>query len=465
MARHTGRDSIVWTSAHEFTVGGIHYSVAEFGVRRPRPRMGSGESTMLSIYKSREQVEAFVDLVADIPASRVVELGIGAGGSAAVLAQLLRPTKLVAMDIVREPVPSLECFLDTLGLRDRVRPYYAVDQADRDRLATIVDQEFDGESIDLVIDDASHQPEPTRASFEVLFPRVSSDGLFVIEDWSWEHAMADKVAQALSSESPSAPMPGRELLQTFEAAGMRAEMLAPLRSGELMSDVVSDIVVGKADGDATIGDVTIRPFTTEVRRGPTAIATGGPSACLQRGVAPRGLYIGRLDAQVVAHIRTTGIEQLVVVSDEPPGQRTSDLPETIHVHCSPPSSDPVAIARQLGPGCFALVIDGASLEAHRARELASVLLPRVEARGAYMLRGWPGFVAPRTEREGDLPRRRMPMLMLELMLAVAEWNDTIEEIVFGEEWLTVRRGSHRISIDGFDVSNLYRDHFGSLLRS
>ena len=32
-------------------------------------------------------------------------------------------------------------------------------------------------------------------------------------------------------------------------------MLAPLRSGEFLSDLVSEIIVRKADGDGTIGDM------------------------------------------------------------------------------------------------------------------------------------------------------------------------------------------------------------------
>src|SRR5207237_7250205 len=46
--------------------------------------------------------------------------------------------------------------------------------------------EFDG-PLDLVIDDASHQYEPTRSSFETLFPLLRTGGLYIIEDWAWAH--------------------------------------------------------------------------------------------------------------------------------------------------------------------------------------------------------------------------------------------------------------------------------------
>ncbi len=100
-------------------------------------------------------------------------------------AQLVRPSKLVAVDIAPHPVNALEAFLDAHGLRDSVRPYYGVDQADRRRLTAIVEEEFGADPLDFVIDDASHLRRPTRASFDVLFPRLREGGLFVIEDWSW----------------------------------------------------------------------------------------------------------------------------------------------------------------------------------------------------------------------------------------------------------------------------------------
>jgi hypothetical protein len=38
-----------------------------------------------------------------------------------------------------------------------------------------------------VVDDASHRAGPTRASFNVLFPRLRPGGVYIIEDWCWAH--------------------------------------------------------------------------------------------------------------------------------------------------------------------------------------------------------------------------------------------------------------------------------------
>ncbi|HYL98694.1 MAG TPA: glycoside hydrolase family 99-like domain-containing protein, partial [Blastocatellia bacterium] len=50
----------------------------------------------------------------------------------------------------------------------------------------IVKRDLGGE-VDLVIDDGSHLAGPTRAAFEVLFPLLPPGGLYIIEDWAWEH--------------------------------------------------------------------------------------------------------------------------------------------------------------------------------------------------------------------------------------------------------------------------------------
>ena len=54
--------------------------------------------------------------------------------------------------------------------------------------------------LDLVIDDASHLLPETTASFNVLFPRLRAGGLFVIEDWSWQHYRDDAVLEKLLSD-------------------------------------------------------------------------------------------------------------------------------------------------------------------------------------------------------------------------------------------------------------------------
>ena len=58
-------------------------------------------------------------------------------------------------------------------------------------LRQIVEGEL-ADELDLVVDDASHTYEETRASFEFLFPLLSPGGVYVIEDWSWAHPPTTK---------------------------------------------------------------------------------------------------------------------------------------------------------------------------------------------------------------------------------------------------------------------------------
>jgi predicted O-methyltransferase YrrM len=461
-----GEASVAWSPDGGFTLGDTDYTLVELGRPRHRPHRPRDGAGPLAIYKSRDQVEAFVDVVSAFPRSRVVELGIKAGGSMALLAQLLHPAKLVAVDIAPGPVWILERFLDLHDLRDSVRPYYEVDQADRQRLASIVAEEFADEAIDLVIDDASHLPEPTQASFEVLFPRLRTNGLFMIEDWSWEHAIANKLVLALNPESPNARMPTLDLLRAFEGIGVGREMLEPLRCGQFLSDLVSRVIVKKAAGDATIGDVTIRPFNVEIRRGPAREASADESVTgpTTPNAALRALHVGRLDRRSASQLAGLGARQVVVVDDEPPEDHGRDGLETTHVDRDLAVDGSVDLAVELGHAAFDVVVDRSSPNADRARVLLSGLLPQVRPGGIYMLTDWRHLVADQSGHQDHDLRRRMPPLFLELVLAVAEWNGTIDELRFGDGCLTIRRGTQDLTPDRFDVRHLYRDHFGSLLR-
>jgi hypothetical protein len=54
-------------------------------------------------------------------------------------------------------------------------------------LGRLIDDHLAGRPLDLVVDDASHQAGPTRASFNALFPRLRAGGVYIIEDRCWAH--------------------------------------------------------------------------------------------------------------------------------------------------------------------------------------------------------------------------------------------------------------------------------------
>jgi predicted O-methyltransferase YrrM len=188
-----------WSGDDAFTLDGVTYSstVALDGAAH-RAAMATGH---LVIFKNRPLVQLYEDLIERHRPRSILELGICHGGGAALMAQLAEPDKLVALDFVQAPCEPLEEFIDDRGLRGSLVARYGVDQADTDALDEIMATEFDG-PVDLVVDDASHLVEQTRASFNRLFPHVRPGGLYVIEDWSWAHLAGKAVTGAFRDAQP-----------------------------------------------------------------------------------------------------------------------------------------------------------------------------------------------------------------------------------------------------------------------
>lgn len=141
-------------------------------------------------YKTRElvaQYQSFFTTREAFRAHNILELGLWDGGSAAFWFECLRPRMLVGIDLQpREDSEYFRSYVSSRGLNTRLKTYWDTNQSDVPKLRSIVDREFDG-PLDLVIDDASHIYQPTKNSFECLFPLLRSGGLYIIEDWAWEH--------------------------------------------------------------------------------------------------------------------------------------------------------------------------------------------------------------------------------------------------------------------------------------
>jgi hypothetical protein len=141
-------------------------------------------------YKIKPLVDQYAKLFASMPGFRVknmLELGLWDGGSTAFWFELLQPDKYVGLDVAeREDSAYFRAYAASRGIADRIRTSWGTDQADAKKLRSLVTGELSG-SLNFVIDDASHQYEPTKRSFEILFPWVEPGGLYLIEDWAWAH--------------------------------------------------------------------------------------------------------------------------------------------------------------------------------------------------------------------------------------------------------------------------------------
>ncbi len=179
-------------------------------------------------YKIKGLVDQYANYFSsrsDFRPERVMELGIYDGGSTAFWYELFRPQKMVALDIQDQTdTPYFRRYVESRGAGGRIKTYWKTNQADKARLRTIVETEFDA-PLDLVVDDASHLYGQTRASFEALFPLFVPGGLYIIEDWAWGHWP--------EFISPSHPWAGEESLtrlvvELIEAAGTSIQLISSI---------------------------------------------------------------------------------------------------------------------------------------------------------------------------------------------------------------------------------------------
>lgn len=231
-----------------FQIGKTSY----VSTRKQRSRI---EIPGFCIQKPPALIEATIALLERHPNANVVELGISQGGSTALLTQIGRPRRLVALELSAEPVETLQAFIDVNGCREIVRPYYGVDQSDRNRIDEILDLEFGEEPIDLVIDDASHVLDDTKASFEAIFPRIRPGGLFIIEDWNWEHLRAEGLHNQLVN-------PGSPVRAKFDAQ-LRERMRDPNSQERAAFTSWMKERAGNSDAPSS-AHVAARPLTTLV---------------------------------------------------------------------------------------------------------------------------------------------------------------------------------------------------------
>jgi len=158
----------------------------------------------------------------DFQPQLILELGMWDGGSLAFWHEYFQPEKIIGLDLTeREDSVYFQKYITSRHLQQSVRTYWGVNQADVERLNVIVRNEFDT-NLDLVIDDASHLYDATKASFETLFPLLRPGGFYIIEDWAWAHW---KACQSLWSPQQALT---RFVIELIEAAGSSRQLIASL---------------------------------------------------------------------------------------------------------------------------------------------------------------------------------------------------------------------------------------------
>ena len=178
------------------------------------------------IVKQPPHRDAFIEMCLSVRGGRLVELGIAEGGSTVLAALAAEPSAMLAVDIEPEP-------------------------------------------LDLVLDDASHALDPTRASFEVLFPRLAPGGLYAIEDWNADHAFREAMIEYYSTASTRERAELARRLMRDDATGP-APAGPPARRPLL--DLAVELTLARArDAEDAIAEVVVNRYWLMVRRGPATL--------------------------------------------------------------------------------------------------------------------------------------------------------------------------------------------------
>ena len=193
-------DPIKIESDGTFSLGGEKFLI-EVAVPEKDRRPSTCEA--FTIVKNEPYLRVYEDLASGFSPRSILELGIFQGGSYVFLDKLFKPRRMSAVEISPKPVAPL---LDYLSRTENRSVHFGTSQCDGDKLRAIVLGEL-ADELDLVVDDASHTYEETRASFEFLFPLLSPGGIYVIEDWSWAHHP--------DYQSPDAPFSRRPALSNL----------------------------------------------------------------------------------------------------------------------------------------------------------------------------------------------------------------------------------------------------------
>lgn len=208
-------------------------------------------------------VQRYRQMAAEFRGGNIVEVGVDQGGSTSFLLKLFRPKKLLAVELVAEPVQSLVDFLSRHDSDDCVELCLGVDQSDRVRLNRLVEEAFDGQPLDLVIDDASHLFEPSKATFETLFPRLRQGGIYVIEDWAADHSLERRFIDELLTN------PDGDLARTLqENKGEPGEQAVPL------SLLICQLLIASGRNPQWVAGVRAFNNFCEIRRGKANIEVG-----------------------------------------------------------------------------------------------------------------------------------------------------------------------------------------------
>ncbi len=176
-----------------FKVGGTKFVQV---IGKPEQRGISGDEGFVLV-KTDPMLDFYRSLVQHKPKD-IMEVGMYEGGSLVWYDKIYKPTKLVGLDVRRDPIAALE---DYRADNPHITTYYGRYQEKEGTLAA-ARQNFPT-GIDLVVDDASHMYAQSKETFSMLFPLVRRGGHYIIEDWTWAHRPAYQGENGVWADLPA----------------------------------------------------------------------------------------------------------------------------------------------------------------------------------------------------------------------------------------------------------------------
>jgi predicted O-methyltransferase YrrM len=171
-------------------ISGDHVSIDgwNFVIDMPRDgRRSKSTEEALVLVKNKAYLDVYEELRSSQPLS-IFEVGFFEGGSSVLFDLLFKPSSLTCVDIRTSEIEAVSQYIRKAGREAAMRMVYGVDQADTKTLRRLVSLHHDG-SLDLIIDDASHRYELSKATFNALFPFLRPGGHYIIEDYGWAHSV------------------------------------------------------------------------------------------------------------------------------------------------------------------------------------------------------------------------------------------------------------------------------------
>lgn len=212
---------ITWKSDTEFEIDGTKFIIdIRFGNQRAK-----STDEAFTLVKTRRLINLYIGM-ARLKPTDILEVGMYQGGSIVLFDKIYRPRRLVGIDLTKEPIAPLDKLVKA---GSAIRPYYGTSQSDRPRLEEILKKEFP-DGIDMIVDDASHLYEHSKATFEICFPFLKPGGHYFLEDWQWSHTRSGQTAAHPWHDKPALTNLLLELVVSTAAPSSIAKL-------EIFSDV------------------------------------------------------------------------------------------------------------------------------------------------------------------------------------------------------------------------------------